>query len=227
MIDLALARRRVRALYRHDRRGRMVSVNEWSAGAPPKFFMMRTAWGAIARVSAGVPDDPAAELIALAAAEPLADPPYETPRSLARYLALLNAASFRAGPAFVFTREPPPAPDAVTINEHNAELLRGGFEAWLPDVGRRGPFVAIIVEGRAVSLCASVRITPFVHCAGVETLPAFRRQGHGARVASAWARAVRRLGATPFYSTSWDNLASRAVARRLGLELAGVDFQVA
>ncbi|MGH7025360.1 MAG: hypothetical protein ACREEB_17470, partial [Caulobacteraceae bacterium] len=64
MIDLTLARRRVRALYRHDRRGRMVVVNEWSAGAPPKFFIMRTAWGAITRVSAGVPDDLAAELTA-------------------------------------------------------------------------------------------------------------------------------------------------------------------
>jgi RimJ/RimL family protein N-acetyltransferase len=37
---------------------------------------------------------------------------------------------------------------------------------------------------------------------------------------------VRALDATPFYSTSWDNLASQGVARRLGLTLAGVDFHL-
>jgi hypothetical protein len=39
-----------------------------------------------------------------------------------------------------------------------------------------------------------------------------------------WASAVRSLGAAPFYTTSWDNIASQAVARRLNLSLVGVDF---
>jgi hypothetical protein len=41
-----------------------------------------------------------------------------------------------------------------------------------------------------------------------------------------WARAVRAQGATPFYSTSWDNLASQRVADRLGFLPVGVDFHI-
>jgi len=73
-------------------------------------------------------------------------------------------------------------------------------------------------------ICASVRVSRDVHCAGAETLPDRRGQGHGAVAVTAWARAVRGLGVTPFYSSSWDNLASRDLARRLGLRLFGVDF---
>jgi hypothetical protein len=38
-----LARLRLQALYRRDRRGRLVSVNEWNGGAAPRFHLMRTA----------------------------------------------------------------------------------------------------------------------------------------------------------------------------------------
>jgi hypothetical protein len=41
-----------------------------------------------------------------------------------------------------------------------------------------------------------------------------------------WARAVRALGAEPLYSTSWQNAASRAVARKLGLVLYGTDLSI-
>ena len=42
----------------------------------------------------------------------------------------------------------------------------------------------------------------------------------------AWARAVQAIGATPLYSTSWENAASQAVARSLQLEMFGSDFHV-
>jgi hypothetical protein len=217
----------VRALYRHDRRERLIAVNEWSGGLPPRFFLMRTAGGAVVRCRHDLADDLAIRLSELALAEPLSDPPTVTPRFVDRYLEALGATRFGAGPAFTFPSRPAAAPDVVAIDHANADLLLGGLEAWLPDVGRRGPFLVVVEAGRAVSLCASVRITRFVHCAGVETVPDRRGLGHAAHVVTAWAAAVRTLGAVPFYSTSWNNLASGAVARRLGLELAGVDFQVA
>ena len=37
---------------------------------------------------------------------------------------------------------------------------------------------------------------------------------------------VRRRGLLPLYSTSWDNVASQGVARRLQLPLVGVDFHL-
>ncbi|MGH2617528.1 MAG: GNAT family N-acetyltransferase, partial [Thermomicrobiales bacterium] len=41
-----------------------------------------------------------------------------------------------------------------------------------------------------------------------------------------WAQAVRQEGRIPLYSTSWENLASQAVARKLGLVLYGVDLDI-
>lgn len=63
--------------------------------------------------------------------------------------------------------------------------------------------------------------------AGVETLAGYRGRGYATRVVAAWAAAVRERGRISLYSTSWDNLASRGVARRLGLVLYGSDLSIA
>jgi len=114
----------------------------------------------------------------------------------------------------------------LDINSSNAGLLRGRFEDWRPDAPHRQPFVAVVRDAAAVSICASVRISPTVHCAGVETHADHRRRGHALAAVSGWAHAVQALGATPFYSTSWDNPASRRVAARLGFQLASHDLHI-
>jgi hypothetical protein len=114
----------------------------------------------------------------------------------------------------------------VAIDDTNADLLRGGFEEWLPDVPHRHPFIAALENGYAVSVCASVRISEAAHCAGVETLPGVRRKGHGLSAVSAWVDAVRAMNAIPFYSTSWNNIASWGLAARLGLRQIAVDFHI-
>jgi hypothetical protein len=53
----------------------------------------------------------------------------------------------------------------ITIGDNNAYLLRDGFEDWLPDVPHRHPFMAMIEDDHAVSICASVRISDAIHCA--------------------------------------------------------------
>ena len=50
---------------------------------------------------------------------------------------------------------------------------------------------------------------------------------HAAAVVAAWAAAVRASGRLPLYSTSWDNVASQGVARKLGLVLYGADLSFA
>jgi len=123
------------------------------------------------------------------------------------------------GPAYRFPDDLPPASTAVVpLTAQNADLLRGGdLEPWLEDIGRSEPLVALVREGRAVSICGSVRITPEAHEAGVETTAGARGHGYAVAVVAAWARAVRELGAEPLYSTSRDNTASQAVARKLNL----------
>src|SRR6516164_10473736 len=90
---------------------------------------------------------------------------------------------------------------------------------------RPAPFASI--EGdHAVAVCATVAGSQSAHCAGVETLAAYRGRGFAADAVAGWACAVRELGATPFYGTTFDNVSSQRVARRLGLSLVASEFLV-
>jgi len=228
--QLDLLHARIEALYRCDRRGRLLSVNEPNGRVAPRFHLMRTADIVVCRFREDLADDLVRRLEDLCAREPKGQPPERLPARYGQYLDLLSshAAVDRiwAGPAYMSTRDVPPAASPVAIGGDNAHLLRGGFEDWLPDVPHRQPFMAMIKDDRAVSICASVRVSDAVHCAGVETRAAYRRRGHGANAVAGWAIAVRSLGATPFYSTSWENIASQRVAARLRLSPVAVDFHV-
>ncbi|MDP3854977.1 GNAT family N-acetyltransferase [Phenylobacterium sp.] len=228
--DARLFAQRMDTLYRTDGEGRMVGSNEWDSRTAPRFHLMRTARGPIARFRHGLPDDLVRRLLDLAAQERDAQALDRLSALHDRYLEVLaeHASVERvwSGPAYLADAEPPADGAAVTIDEHNAGLLRETFKDWLPDVPHRRPFLAQVDAGQAVAICASVRISDAVHCAGVETHPDHRRRGHAVAVVGAWVGAVRDLGATPFYSTSWDNLASQRVAYRLGLRLVGVDLHV-
>jgi len=77
--------------------------------------------------------------------------------------------------------------------------------------------MAVIEDGAAVSLCHSARLTDRAAEAGVETLDVYRGRGYASVVVAGWAHAIQATGRIPLYRTSWDNLASQAVARRLRL----------
>jgi RimJ/RimL family protein N-acetyltransferase len=226
--DLDLVRKRVAALYRCDYRGRLISVNQWDGGLAPRFFMMRTQGNVVCRFRADLPDDLVDHLQQLSAQEPT--PPGMLPALHSQYLDALAAHArvdrVWAGPIYMCPQDLAPTGSIVPINEDNAEFLRGGFEHWLADIPHRQPFVALVENHRAVSICASVRISPAVHCAGVETQVGYRQKGYAVSAVAAWATVVRAQGAIPFYSTSWENHASQRVAARLGLSLVGVDFHV-
>jgi hypothetical protein len=229
-IPLSLAINRVATLHRHDSRGRMVEVNQWNGGAPARFTVMRTVDDIICRFRADVPDNLAHTLQELCSQEPRGQELGRLPVNRHRYRTLLASQapveSVRAGPAYIFTQDLAGNAAPIAIGEHNAYLLRGGLEDWIPDVPHRRPFMAMVEDGHAVAVCASVRISAGVHCAGVETRPEYRQRGHAVNAAAGWGRAVRALGATPFYSTSWDNIASQRVAERLGLTMVAVDCSI-
>ncbi len=225
-----LMRAHLDALYTHDVRGRMMAVNEWSGGQPPRFHLGRTPAGNVWRFRDDVSAEHVQRLQALCAQEPAWDGSSQLPYLHAEFRQALAAEApvtrIDAGPAWWFARDITPTVPPLAIIAANADLLRGGLEAWLLDVPHRHPFMVAIADGRAVSVCASVRITPAAHEAGVDTVSAYRRLGHATNAIAGWANAVQALGALALYSTSWENTTSQSVAAKLGLTLYGVDYEV-
>jgi hypothetical protein len=221
MNDRELMRLHARALFTHDARGRLCRVNEPNGATAPRFFLGRTVTGNEWRFRDDVADDVVEELEALCRREPpgLVTNPLQVDAT--PYTAVLERhAPVRAmwtGPSYRFPPLFRGSTDTILVTDRNVDVLRLHFAAWLDEVACRQPFVAYIDNNMAVSVCCSVRITSAAHEAGVETAAEFRGRGYGARVVTAWAREVSKLGSVPLYSTSWQNAASRHLAATLGL----------
>jgi RimJ/RimL family protein N-acetyltransferase len=134
------------------------------------------------------------------------------------------------GPAFQFPAQLPEAAGVEMIEMSNVEIVQEHFPdhyPWLADeFSIRQPISAIIRNDVAVSICYSARLTPAAAEAGVDTATAHRGQGFAVSVVAAWAEAIRRMDRIPLYSTSWDNIASQRVARKLGLIMYGAELSL-
>jgi hypothetical protein len=236
--DWDLMQIHVRALYRLDDRERLLAVNEPGEPRPddpppPRLYLGRTREGLIWRFRHDLPESLVAELEPLLAVEPVVADLSQPPRCLAALRATLvrhgPLTGIWSGPAWHF-------PDEISASEHevipvtpaNDNLVRLRSPVLSQeDLPWRQPCLAIVDDGRLASLCFSARNTPSAAEAGVDTIEEFRGRGYAPAVVAAWARAVRQEGRIPLYSTSWDNLASRSVARKLGLILYGADLSLA
>jgi hypothetical protein len=220
----------IQTLFTHDAAGRMVRVNEPDGKPAPRVFIGRTAAGHEVHVRHDVDTNLAHELMSITAREPLGSELLEAPYGSPPYEAALGRVAgverVWAGPAFRFPGQLPVAPSAVLVTDANASLLDRFLPEWLPDVAFRQPFFASVVDGHAVSACCSVRIGEISDEAGVETTAEYRRRGYAVEAVAAWASAVRARGRIPLYSTSWQNTASQAVARKLGLVRYGSDLHL-
>jgi hypothetical protein len=209
------------ALFTLDGAGRMLAMNVPGGGAAPRFFLGRTARGCVWAVRHDVDPLTADRLAEVAQSEPDALPDGPVPDEDTPYMGLLSriapVSRIWRGPAYRFPETLPEADGVVNVTPANAPVLSRWLPDWLPDVSPAVPMVAVLEDGAAVSVCASVRITGAAHEAGVDTHPRFRGRGLAGRVTAAWAARVRDSGAVPLYSTSWENEASRSVATRLGL----------
>lgn len=231
--DLDLLELQVEALFTHDGWGCIVAVNEPDGGAAPRFFFGRSVAGNLWRVRHDLPDGITRRLQELAADEPVTSDLRAMPRQLDAMLAILGehgaAKIGHAGPAYRFP-DALDTPQSVTrITAENRHLLRS-MPDYLNDIERGldayEPRLAVIKDGVAVSICTSARLTDRAAEAGVETLAGYRGRGFAPAVVAAWAQAIHETGRVPLYSTSWDNLASQAVARKLGLVVYGSDLSL-
>ncbi len=194
-----------------DETGRLI-------GEAPHLYILRAPGTLICRSHVAVPDDLVFEL-----AELLARPrgqPNAWDRELGDLVAALGrwspVRSIFAGSVYRFGEDPPDS-ESVVLGPNDARLLQAEMPEWVEPLGRGTPMVGVLLGGRVISVCASVRTSSTLHCAGVETAPRHRGQGYAARSVAGWARLVRDRGVEPSFETTFENLASQAVAARLGL----------
>jgi RimJ/RimL family protein N-acetyltransferase len=233
MSDLRLLQIQVDALFTHDPRGRIRDVNEPGGDRAPRFFFARGREGNLWRCRDDLDDETARRLEVLASSEPVRDDLRAEPENLDAFLAALGldrqSASIYSGPAYRFPDELP-HPAAVTritrVDLHLLRLLSWDLTETAREFERREPYVAVIERDAAVALCHSARLTDRAAEAGVETVEAYRGRGYAAAAVAGWAHIIRAGGRIPLYSTSWDNHASQAVARRLGLVQYGTDLSL-
>jgi RimJ/RimL family protein N-acetyltransferase len=239
--DLDLMRMQAATLYLLDDRGRMVAVNEAGRPPAPRVFLGRTRQGNVWHLRHDLPPEQVSPLSDLLAAEPTLDDlpaagaagdrPAE-PRCLSALRAELARAAPLAGewrgPAYLVPPGAGAPADAPTVEivDGRTELSGTEFEWLIAELAERAPCLAALEGGRAVAICFCSRRGERAAEAGIETSPAHRGRGLASAAAASWSAAVRRRGLLPLYSTAWDNLASRGVARRLGARLYGEDLSL-
>ena len=218
------------ALFTYDARGRMIGSNEPEPERAPRLFLGRTTEGLIWRVRDDLSDEMVAEIERIVAEEPALSDPQARPTRFEALCELLTSESSLTntweGPAWRFPAVLQQSADVVAIGPENFALIREHFPYTAQYAREREPCYAVLEDGVAVSVCYSSRSTPAAAEAGINTLDACRGRGYAPRVAAAWALAVRRAGRVPIYSTSWDNVASQGVARKLGLVLFGAEMSL-
>ena len=226
--DRELLRLHLATLFAWNGEGRMTVTNEPRGRPAPRLFLGRTEAGNVWCFGHDVPPDVSDALERLCSREP--DSLDSEEWDPAPFVAVLAehqpVKSVWHGPAYRFPSELPESACTVAVTERKAAVLRPEFDEWRDDIGRCRPMVAVVKDGQAVSVCATVRSAGHACEAGVETLARYRGRGYAGHAVASWANAVRREGRVPLYSTSCDNEASLAVARKLGLVQYATTFHV-
>lgn len=208
-------------LFSHNRFGKITSINEPESTVAPRFFLGHTKDGTIRRYRFDLPNVLINEIEELFTNHP-------NHIDLAKIMHILSGEQpihkIWIGPAFVFPNKLDNPIRAIKITETNKELLQYSFPNLLHQLKWRQPCFVILENEMIASICCSARSTTIAAEASVETLVSFQGKGYGYNVVAAWAKAVQEEGRIPLYSTSWDNFASQAVAKKLKLINYGTDI---
>jgi RimJ/RimL family protein N-acetyltransferase len=221
--EARLLDRHADVLFRMDDHQRLVGLNELGDDPPPRLFLARGETTHRIWFGADVGEGTIETCRAIARELPRWDgqqPAASLYDSIRAALALeAPIVDETNGPAFRFGErvDIPTETGARVIDAASAQLLEYNFPYTRSILALRSPVVGIVVDGSVVSACYCARKRPNACEAGVDTVEPYRGRGFAALVVSAWRDAVETLGREPLYSTSWDNLASRAIAARLRL----------
>ncbi len=230
MDDRALMEIYADTIFIYDSRGRMLGSNEprvQERRPAPRLFLGRTRAGHVVRFSAAVSDDLANRLEEILQRLPPVDDLTVPPDTYAAVRQALERygpiAKEEAGPAYAFPASIIQQEEVVQLTDATIEVVRHTYPTLVDEFRDWSPCFVALHEEVAVSICMSSRVTAVADAAGVDTLPAFRGRGYAASATAAWGAAIRQAGRIPLYSTSWDNLASQGVARRIGLIMFGAE----
>ena len=230
--NMELMEIQVEVLFTQDENGCLQYINEpiGAAEPAPRFFSGYTNEGSICRFRHDLPDNVVTQLKEVAATKPMPINSQKIPSVHGQFKEILQRHApverVWVGPAYRFPEHIAPPTNVVRLSPANIDLLKGNFAEMVSELNNSQPCLAVVEDSQAVSICQSVRSSSRAHEAGVDTLVGYRRHGYATSVVAAWALAVRALNRIPLYSTSWDNVASQGVARRLGLVQYGVDYHV-
>ncbi|WP_434165936.1 GNAT family N-acetyltransferase [Bacillus thuringiensis] len=221
--ELDLIAIQVEVLFVHSPVGKMKCVNEKGNPKAPRFFLGRTREGSITRYHCNVDDKTISKIEKL-----IREPSNHI--EIAKIINVLNeertVENIWMGPAFMLPNNLHKTTRTIQITEKNKELLRENFPNLIEQMEWRQPYFAIVQNEKVVSICCSARSTPVAAEASVETLAEFQGNGYGTDVVTAWAISIQEEKRIPLYSTSWDNYASQAVARKLKLINYGMNLHI-
>ena len=229
--------RRAGTLFRLDSDG-CILLDRDPSQTPPRLFVQRSDSVVAFNVRADLPDSLVSELTRLAGLEPPAPPGAPLVQAEALQDRLGAIAPPAGGPVFAIPANGDAPGDPALIRsgtEIGRELVgrwrREGLPRALSDLGFIdaddvwAPWVLVMHDGGIAALCQTARLSNLGAEAGVITAPTYRRRGFGALVTRAWAAHPDLNGRTLYYSTSHANLASRALARTLGLAQPAEDWR--
>lgn len=226
MNDRELMDVQVETLFHLDLDGRLVSANEKHALPAPRFFLGRMHRTNLWLSRYDLPEEIARNLDHVGRSEPTAanfsgaQPSlYQEMRAILQAHAPIQTEYF--GASYLFPDQPAPAPGVVVLSSAQASALQGPLERFVDRLHADQPCVAVVEGDMALSVAYTWRWTKRAAAVGVYTLEDYRGRGYATAVAATWSYLIHRTGRIALYGHAWDNAASQAVTRRLGLHLIG------
>ena len=228
----------------HATNGRILRTGSPDGGQAPRVFFAGCAGGTILRIRQDVSDQTAADLEALATAEPPWVDPQALPACLAAMIERLSrdAPAEAAAPALYFQLPKATAfsSDVAIIRSDTpqggrllARLARDGMPPHLAAAGFAGltdfwaPWCAAMAGEDIAALCFAARLGPRGAAVGIYTFPGYRGRGLAAAVTAAWSAMPALAERTLSYSALRTNRSSLRVAERLGLRRFGLSVSIA